>query len=186
MSEVFTAFSRNKFDEGKKILKKLYLRYFNNINDLETKRIIEYNLALAEYQTGNKEGAKKYITEIRNEIEKDRNYIELEKINYCRILNLYNETYKEEIDEEDYRWSYNYIAETYKLIGAYGEYAIAISNIYTLDKNYRKTLELLKEVIKLDDERVGYYSMELLREINDNSLHNEALELIKKANIKIS
>jgi tetratricopeptide (TPR) repeat protein len=188
MSEVFTAFSRNKFDEGKKILRKLHLRYFNNINDLETKRIIAYNLALAEYQVGNKEGAKKYISEIRNEVEKDANYIELEKINYCKILNIYNETHKDEMDEKDYRWTYNYIANYYKEIGAYEEYVMAISNIYILDKKFYKLLDFLTEVIKRNDEKVGYYSSELLKAIdeNDSSLHSKALKIINEANIKIS
>lgn len=188
MSKVFPSFSERGgkgFEKGKRILNKLYLQYFNSIDDLETKRLIAYNLALAEYQTDNKEGAKKIITEIKNEVEKDNEYIEAEKVNYGRILNLHNELYKSEMNEDELKGSYNKIAQVYKEVGAFEEYAVTIANIYTMDKQYNKTLELLKKVIELKDEKVSYYSMELLKEIKDNSLHNKALDLIKEANIEI-
>lgn len=191
VSKVFTEFSKKGgkgFEKGRNILRKLYFQYFNSLNDLETKRLIGYNLAFAEWQTDNKEGAKKVIAEIKNEIEKDDEYIELEKVNYCKVLNLYNETHKEEMEEKDYRSSYNYIANEYKKIGAYEEYVMAIANIYILDKKYYKLLDFLKEIIKRNEENVSYYSLELLKAIdeNDSSLHNKALEMINEANIKIS
>jgi tetratricopeptide (TPR) repeat protein len=187
MNEVFLGcFAKGNLGKGRKILNKLYLQYNNKINDTETRRLIIYNLAWVEYELDSFDRAKSLIKEIREVIESDGVYLSLDnKVNYFKVLNLYIEAFREEIDDEDYRWIYNYMAVTYENKKEYGEMAIALTNIYALDKEYSKIFDLLKFVVKLNNEKMSHYSQELLKEIKDSSLHNKGLELIKSKGIKI-
>jgi tetratricopeptide (TPR) repeat protein len=178
-------FPERKFHEASVILNRLYMKHYNRLNDVSTKFAILYHLAVAEYQLGNEENAKYYIEIIKEDVESSLWYVD-NKLRYCRILNIYNETHREDMTDEDYIESYYYIAECYESLKNYSEKAIALCNIYSFSKRYDKILELLKQIIELNEENVGYYSMELLKEIKDDSLHNVGLALINESNIKIS
>lgn len=178
-------FPEGKFEEASIILRRLYMKHYNKLNDVATKYAILYHLALAEYHNNDNESSKIFVSMIKEELETSFYYCD-NLLKYARVLNLYNETHKDSMTDEDYIESYYYIAECYETLNNYSERAIALCNIYRINKEYNKILDLIKQLIELNEENVGYYTMELLKDIKDNSLHNVGLELINKLNIKVS
>lgn len=178
-------FPEGRFNEASVILKKMYMKYYNKLNDTATKYAILYHLALAEYHNNNNEVSKIFIEMIKEELETSFYYTK-DLLRYARVLNLYNETHINEMSNKEYIESYYYIAECYETLNNYSERAVALCNIYRINKEYNKILDLIKQLIELNEENVRYYTMELLKDIKDNSLHNIGLKLINKSNIKIS
>lgn len=181
--KVFILFAQNKFKEGKKILNKLFLQYNNKLEKLETKRLLIQNLAWVEFQLDDLDNAKLHITMIRELVEQDLEYIMLNELHYCKLLNHYTLIYESEMDKDDYKEIQLYNANVYESIGAIGRQALALTNIYLMDKDYNSIVELLKGVHEKigQDEQEKYCIEEILKELKKYSIehYKEALNITK-------
>lgn len=169
--EVFGYFGRGDFKSGAKILRKLYLKEYNFLDDLETKRLILYNLFLAEYRCDNIDGAKKYINIIKKDMENDKEYISTYTDMYCNVLNCYIEFNKDEISEEE-RYRINQINYKYcKKVENYASMYVFNINMCFIDKDYNGIFESIKALHKMsiNDNSIKKVIEDVLNELKENS-----------------
>lgn len=190
IEKAFVSFGAEDWKGGLKVLRKLYFQYYNNINDLEIKRLIVFNMALAEHQIKAKsENAKKYIKLIKDEIENDDNfkeYRESHEVEYSRVLSIYLEIFIDNITPEEYKKVNIENARCYRSCNQMGDYYISLANAYSVDKNYIKILRLMRKTLTID-KKVSYSLKELLSCIDENSsLHKDGLAIIEKYNKMVS
>lgn len=185
--EVFGYFGRGDFKSGAKILRKLYLKEYNFLDDLETKRLILVNLSVAEYYSENLEGAKKYIKIIKKEVEENKNYIEDHTDMYCNILNYYIEFFENEITiEEQYeinKFNYKY----YKKIGSNIHMNVSLINMCFIDKNYDIIIESIKALHNIKDNSISTIIKEILKKLEGESkeYYNIAIEFLNQEELCI-
>lgn len=186
--EVFICFAKGKFEKAKKILDKLLLQYYNQLEELEIKRLLLHNLAWVEHHISDTEGAKRHITQIREEIEQNVEYIYNNKLKYSKLLNLYVEIYEEEIDQDQYIEIQIFNQSTYSEIGAIGEYVIAKVNVNFKLEEYDEIVESIKYLNdrKSKDNNYEYCIKEIMRELEKHSKvhYKEALNIIKIIHIE--
>jgi hypothetical protein len=179
--KVFILFAQNKFADGKKILNKLFLQYNDRIEKLETKRLLIQNLAWVEFQLKDLDNAKIHITMIRELVEQDLEYILLNELHYCKLLNHYTLIFETEMNKDEYKEIQLYNAGVYEKIGAIGRQTLALTNIYLMDKDYNSIVELLKGVHEKigQDEQEKYCIEEILKELKKYSIvhYKEALNI---------
>jgi hypothetical protein len=180
-NDVFEFFAQNQFQKGQTLLKKIYLSKYNQIEDLELKRKILHNLAWVEFKLNNIGSAKTYILTIRKEVETDLQYIYTHKLEYGKLLNLYAEIFKNEIGQEEYIEIQIFNAGTYEQISAVGRYALAMSNVYLVKREYSEIVNLIREVYVQEDEQEKYCIEEILSDLKKYSLehYKEALAITK-------
>lgn len=185
--EVFGYFGANDFKSGAKILRKLYLKEYNFLDDLETKRLILVNLSIAEYYSGNLEGAKKYIKIIKKEIEENKIYIENHTDMYCNILNYYIEFFENEITKEEQYEINKFNYEYYKKIGSDIHMNVSLINMCFIDKSYDIIIESIKALHNIKDNSISIILEEILKKLEGESekYYNIAIDFLNQEELCI-
>ncbi|MBD7912798.1 MULTISPECIES: hypothetical protein [Clostridium] len=178
INEVFQLFSQEKFQEGRILLHRMYLKYYNKITILHTKRILIHNLAWVEDELGEVDSAKIHIKMIRDEIENDIDYIYSNMLDYCLILNLYCEIFKDEISIDEYKEINIFIANYHHESGSIGREYISLTNVYKVDKRWDDILSLIKTLVEFNENE--YFINEILEELakNDMEAFNKGKKLL--------
>lgn len=99
-NEVFKCFERGDFKEGTRILSKISKR-MDESNSTEEYRMVYYNLAWVQEELGKLEEAKLNIQKIKSLIEKDVVYKENYLTNYFKVLMLYDELFKDNLNVDE-------------------------------------------------------------------------------------
>ncbi|WP_143314781.1 hypothetical protein [Clostridium sp. HBUAS56017] len=154
VNEVFKLFTQDKFQEGKMILKKIYLQSYSHIKSLRVRRLLIHNLAWVEDELGEVESSKIHIKMIKDELENDPDYIDKNISDYCLILNLYCEIFKDEININEYKEINLFISNYHHENGSLGREYVALANVYLIDKKWDNIISL---VLKLKKYNVNKY-----------------------------
>jgi tetratricopeptide (TPR) repeat protein len=185
VNEVFRLFTEKKFEEAQKLLYDMYLHNCNDIPNLSKKRLLIYNLAWVEDELGNNDSAKKYITEIKDEVEKDKNFISDNKLEYYLVLNLYLEIFKHSIDIEEYKEINTRIANFHRETGSLGRECVALANVHLADKRWNDVISL---ILKLKDHKINEYFIDrILESLAKNNIEafNKAKDLLNGGDINV-
>ena len=181
----------------KRELQKMFLKYYYKTNNIESKRLILHNLTVAEISLGTEEDiqlAKKNTEILLNDMNKvhfNRSHPAL----YCRVLNNYVETHKDELNYEELTKAYEYIydltkkSEVIENDSGYLSIKIAKFNLYL----HKKDLEVLNiiEEISIHNNNNTEYIETLTQMINDiknymPNYHEESKSIITKQHIIIA
>ncbi|NFT08731.1 hypothetical protein FDF26_17070, partial [Clostridium botulinum] len=145
-------FSARNEEKGKKILNRLYLQYYHSIENIDTKKIILYNLIYAERTTSNNEKSiQKWVKELKYDMDKDINYKYKKTGDYCDMLSYYcdcNLNISKEKLLQYYNFCYVYYKESYeneKTIENYIYMNNMNFNINKILKNFKKVLNVVKD-----------------------------------------
>ncbi|WP_252251185.1 hypothetical protein [Clostridium sp. VAP52] len=189
-------FSVKNEEKGKKILKRLYLQFYHTLNNIETKRLILYNLIYAERRTTNDEIIiQKWVRELKNDMDKVPNYKYEKTGDYCSMLSYYCDC-KLDISKEKllqyYNFCYVYYKESYeneKTIENYIYMNNMNFNINKILKNFKKVLNVVKDLHNI--ENISLKAKVVLEQIIedikilDNSLYKEAINIIENMSTNV-
>jgi hypothetical protein len=168
VNEVFKLFTEKKFKEAKDLLYEIYLNNYENLTNLSTKRLLIHNLAWAENCLGEISNAEQYILQIKSEIEDDPDYINNNMLDYCLILNLYCEIFKDEINIDEYKRINLFVSNYHHETGSLGRECIALANVYLVDSRWDDIISL---VLKLKKHNVNDYFIDgMLEALEKNNI----------------
>lgn len=146
-------YEENGLEKARDELKKLYLKEYYKLHDIEDKRLILYNLAVAEKDLKNFESVKLYSKILKDEMDKVPNYKTGDTgCLYARMLMNYTESHKSELSKEELKGYYEFcykVNEKYNDVKENGYLAklIAKFNLSLLNENFNTVLEVVKDVI---------------------------------------
>lgn len=178
VNEIFKLFTKGRFSDAKDVLHKLYLDNYKDIKDLAVKRLLIHNLAWVEQKLGEFKNAKMHTKILKQEIESDTNFIENNKFEYCLMLNLYCEVFKDEINTDEYKDINMYIANYHHENNSFGRECIALANVYKADNRWDDIILLIKSLVSYDES--DYFLTEILDELEINNIDafNEAKKFL--------
>ncbi|MBD7913478.1 hypothetical protein [Clostridium cibarium] len=168
VNEVFKLFKEKKFKEAKDLLYEIYLNNYENLIDLSIKRLLIHNLAWAENCLGEISNAEQYILQIKSEIEDDPDYINNNLFDYCLILNLYCEIFKDELSIDEYKEINLFVSNYHHENGSMGREYIALTNVYKVTQKWDDIISLLLNLKKHNANE--YFINEILRELEKNNI----------------
>lgn len=175
-------------------LKKMYLRYYNSLTDIEEKRLILHNLCVAEMQSENTsiELLQKYTEILLNDMDNIEGYKEDEdsSLKYCEVLNNYIECRKKYMDKNELIVLYkkcndiyeNYCGEQHCItkFSVQFNYNLIIGNLDTAFKIF--------ESVSIHSHDLQFKDMEnqILKEMKKENmdLYNKALKFKNTIKIK--
>ncbi|OSA95728.1 UNVERIFIED_ORG: hypothetical protein B2H93_04720 [Clostridium botulinum] len=181
-------FSNQNFDEGKAILYKYYLKYYTILNNFETKRLILYNLIVAERLTMNNDTAIcNYVTQLKNDMDCIKNYKYEFTGEYCNMLSYYCDCKSIKLKKDEllkhYRFSYEYYNTSYKEtkdIISYIHMKNMEFNIYKITKKFTKVLEVVEDLHKISHDIAKAVLKQILEDIKmlNVDLYKESVNII--------
>ena len=109
--EEFDDFDNKSYELGRDKLKKLYLKCYYKTENINIKWSILYRLIYVEQILDNKESVKMYTAILKKDMEKNAEYIKINKKKYIDLLSYYLPIYENDLDQEEviklYEFSYN-------------------------------------------------------------------------------
>jgi len=161
-----------KYELVEKKLKLIYMKRYINLNKIEEKRLIAYNLGWILAKQKKYDEAKFYLLELKNEMERDKIYIEEYKNKYYNLLMLYLEV-DQDITREEYYNTCKMLNEYYKKIGAKEQELITAYNIAVIEKNIFKINKILKYII--EHKNLHFARKEILSKIKIKEYKNNEI-----------
>ena len=176
------------FEDAKKALYRTYLKEYNNIITIVTKRNLLYRLIIAEENTTNNiETIKLFSKQLFDEMNNITNYKELFTEFYIDISNYYCSSHEQDLSKEEllkeYSFSYDYYKKIYEICNTedcYLKMMIAKFNIDRTNDNYEEMINIVMELYKEDDLKYQEVVIELLNKINktDCILYFKILKMV--------
>lgn len=183
-------FSARNEKKGKKILNKLYLQHYHSIKNIDTKKLILYNLIYAERSTTNNETViQKYVKELKCDMDKTPNYKNKKTGDYCDMLSYYCDC-NLDISKEDllkyYGFCYRYYKKLYKIDKKIQNFIYMNNmrfNISKIEKNFKKVLDVVKDLHNIEDVSIKAKVVleQILEDIKrlDDTLYKASMNIIK-------
>ncbi|MDS0528422.1 hypothetical protein NNC19_22290 [Clostridium sp. SHJSY1] len=173
-NDIFKLFTNGKFKEAKLLLNQLYLNNYDDIRSLYTRRLLIHNLAWVENKLGDINSSKKHIKMIKEELELDSNYINTNMLDYCLILNLYCELFKNEISLTEYKEINLFISNYHHQTGNIGRKSVSLANIFLIEKRWD---ELISLILSLKEQNIDEFFIDAILE----ELEKVNVDIFKKA-----
>lgn len=175
--DIYGIWDNISVEKARDELKKMYLRYYNVLTDIEEKKLILHNLCVAEMQSKDYsiESAQKYTEVLLADMDNTKGYKENEPCEYCKVLNNYIETHKNYISKNELIKLYELCNDIYSKnddCSIYGNLAkLSIEfNLNLIKNNFDTVLNIIEAVlIHIDD-------------INYNDMLNQFIDDIKAIN----
>jgi len=185
-------FCTGLFEQGRKILQKLYLKEYYTLDDMVTKRHILYRLIVAERLSdkGTEEAVCKYVKQLKKDMDNTPNYKEKYKGHYIDMMSYYSDCEFIEMSNEElmnyYDYSFNYYKQLYEIDNSVTIYIRMVNmqfNISKLQKNFEIILNIIENLHNIPDEKATSTLKQMLCDIEnmDKQLYNESLKIIKIA-----
>ena len=165
-------------------LKKLYMKLYNKLTDIEDKRLILYNLICAEYENGDLESVRLHSEQLKKDMDMV-NYKKDKPFLYANMLTYYIDSHP--------NLSYDKVLEINKFYyDLYKDYDDPSSdkyldclnskfNLYLFLGNFKAVLEVIKDMLYIQNNTTEYKSLykQMLDDIKnkDIDLYNEVQEL---------
>jgi tetratricopeptide (TPR) repeat protein len=186
-------FCMGLFDKGREILQKLYLKDYNYLDNIHTRRDLLYRLIVAERRSekGTEEAVKMYVKQLKYDMDNTPNYKEENLGEYLSMMSYYTDckgiilNNDELIEYYDCSYKYNKkIYEINKSTDSYIKMKIAKFNKARLQKNFSIVLELVKDIHNINDSKAISTLEQMLCDIKelDNKLYKKAFELVNTVN----
>jgi hypothetical protein len=116
----FALNNKESIKRGRKILYRLYLQDYYKMDNMETKRLILYNLIYAERKLGNEHAVAEYTIQLKKDMDNTLNYKNEYQDKYCDMLSYYCDCEYIKISKEEslkcYQYSYRYFKDIYNNI----------------------------------------------------------------------
>jgi hypothetical protein len=186
-NEVFDGcFKIGNFQKGRNILYKLYLKYYYILSDMETKRMILYNLVFSERMLKNEKAVAEFVQQLKKDMDNTLNYKKDNPNNYCNMLSYYcdcTEIVLNDVEKiEHYKFSYQYYQESYSIDRTLDTYIRMMNikfNISKLEKNFLKVLEIIKDIHNIKNDKAVSTLEQMLWDVEniDKELYKEALRI---------
>lgn len=168
--EIMPLMDAGKYELAERKLKLIYMERYNQLNKIEEKRLITYNLGWILAKQKRYDEAKFYLLELKNEMERDKFYIEEYENKYCNLLMLYIEVDRD-IPKEEYYNNCKMLNKYYKKIGAKEQELITAYNIAVIEKNIFKINKILKYII--EHKNLHFARKEILSKVKEKENKND-------------
>ena len=165
-------------------LKKLYMKLYNKLTDIEDKRLILYNLICAEYENGDLESVRLHSEQLKKDMDMV-NYKKDKPFLYANMLTYYIDSHS--------NLSYDKVLEINKFYydlykdydnpksDKYLDYLNSKFNLNLFLGNFKAVLEVIKDMLYIQNNTTEYKSLykQMLDDIKnkDIDLYNEVQEL---------
>ncbi|WP_252225272.1 MULTISPECIES: hypothetical protein [unclassified Clostridium] len=182
-------FELDNIKKGRDLLYKLYLKEYHMISDIEQKRLILYNLIVAEKLLKNNQAVKVYSEILKTDMDNVKNYNLLYTKQYCWMLSFFLDSHKEELSKNDLLNLYTFSYEYYKNIESDMDMLNAKFNIELINNNFNNVLEIIKNIHnKSNDKRYKSVLIQMLDDIKliNIVLYKKVLVLINNNNYIVS
>jgi hypothetical protein len=203
LEEVFDDWDNKGVEVARDKLKKMFMIEYPTLSreNIEEKRLILHNLAVAEIEVQRKNGlevyemesVKLYTSILKNEMDKIEGYKEGENAClYSRVLINYIESHKKDLTKEELIKNYELCYKIYEQIEDNNENGhlsalVAKFNLNMITENFTILLNIFEELIhNSDDSEYNKKLYELLEEVKQvNQLLYERISLLLKKNKKL-
>lgn len=188
--EVFPLFSKGRWKEGSRILKKLSFEMTDN-HSTEEKRLVYYNYAWVLHEISEKDLAKKYTIIIKDIIENDKEYMKTNEEKYYKVLNLYDQLLTDEIKKNDDDDEYELLTENQIKVKEklyMKSYLISKDNVNHLDQAFMAKADLYflkKDYLGVADLCDQIHSYRFYKMMNDEVIPNDMLDKLDETQKKI-
>jgi hypothetical protein len=196
LEDVFDIWDNKGVEYARDELKKMYLREYNMLTDIEDKRLILHNLAVAEMNSKIKsmESVKLYTKTLKEDMDKIPNYKEENGCLYARVLANYSESHKNELSKKELIEIYEFCYQVYERCddpkdNGYLSKIVAKFNLNLVKKNFNMILDIIKEML-IHNENSQYE--EILQQFTTNvkeediSVYQQILLMEQNYRTKIS
>lgn len=195
--DIFDTWDNEGVEFARDKLKKLYLSKYDNLIDIEEKRLILHNLTVAEIEIGYKnnmklyemETVKMYTTILKNDMDKVQNYKTGENAClYVRVLINYTECHKSELSKDELKKIYEYCYKVYEQYddtneNGYLNKLVAEFNLNLISENFNIVLKVLEDILHNNNAQYQEKFEELLNEVMEtNSFLYKRVLLLKQNN----
>lgn len=152
LEDVFFIWDNKGIEFARIELQRMYLQEYNQLTNIEEKRLILYNLAVVEKDLGNLESVKMYSKILKEDMDKIPNYKEENACLYARVLMNYSESNKKELTIKELKEMYEFCYDAYKIYddpneNGYLAQLISKFNLNLINKNYNTVLIVFKNVL---------------------------------------
>lgn len=162
--EIMPLMDAGKYELAERKLKLIYMERYNELNKIEEKRLIAYNLGWILAKQKRYGESKFYLLELKNEMERDKIYIEEYENKYCNLLMLYLEVDRD-ISKEEYCNTCEMLKEYYEKINAEEQVLIIICNLAIVKKDINKINKILKYIS--NNKKMNFVKKEILSKIKN-------------------
>jgi hypothetical protein len=177
-------FGRGEFKRGKEILRKLYFQYYPILDNFETRRMILYNYIVGERMDTNIESViKKYSEQLKNDMDNEPNYKEMNTKEYCMMLAYYCDTHKKELGDVELISIYTFSYEYYKKIGSEIDMLNAKFNLALIKRDFKIVFEIIKGIHNSNDKIYKAVLSQILNDIKNtsNEIYEQSLKIINNS-----
>ena len=197
LEDVFDIWDNKGVEFARDELKKMYLREYSMLTDIEDKRLILHNLAVAEKDSknGSMESVKQYTKILKEDMDKVPNYKTGETAClYARVIMNYAESNKNELSKEELKEIYEYCYKVYRKYddkneNGYLTKLISKFNLSLINENFNTVLSVFEDVLIHNNntqyaEALNGFENDIKNV--DEALYNQALLLKQNRQTKIS
>jgi hypothetical protein len=201
MEEIYHIWDFVSKEQARSMLKKLLLS--NKLNTIEQRRLVLHNLATISIQIEKDKElkdvdmsqAKHYSKALKDMLDSCPDYknTQANKEKYCKALNNYAVSYKDDITNEELIKIHQYCYDTYKDYDytqkdKYMEKLISEFNVNILKRLFNNVLMVVEDIM-IHNNTTEYYDTlkSFMKDIEnvDNSLYKKVLLLVEKQNKQI-
>jgi hypothetical protein len=185
----FALNTREAIQRGRNMLFRLYLQDYYKMDNMETKRLILYNLIYAERKLENEHAVAKYTIQLKKDMDNTLNYKKDYQDKYCDMLSYYCDCKYIEVSKEEilkyYKFAYKYFSEIYNNIDHSTDNYIRMINMkFNIAKNEKKffqVLDIIKDLHSETNKKVQSTLEQMLCDIKniDQQLYFKALTIIE-------
>jgi hypothetical protein len=195
MNEVYDAWDYVSKEKAELMLRKIYLKKFNKLKNIENRRLILHNLTTVIMKINKDINSARHFSKLLIDmLDNYPNYkdLQINKERYCRALNNYTECFKGELNEKELIKIYEFCYETYKDYTyknkeEYMEKIIAKFNLNLLNGNFILVIDSVKDVmIHNNNSQYEETLQSFMKDIEgkNNVLYRQALLLKQNKEIK--
>jgi tetratricopeptide (TPR) repeat protein len=198
IQEVYPVWDIEGVESARDLLKKMSLRDFNLLADIEEQRLLLHNLTTTELKTGKKEdleSARFHSKMLKELLENYPNYMDDQenRERYARALNNYVECYKENMAKEELVKIYEFCYNTYKDFNydcpsGYLEKIIAKFNLNLTTSKFNMVFECFQDILIHKDDSQYKEALEGFKKDlknTDELLYKQMLFIMKDKDIQI-
>lgn len=199
--DIFNIWDEKGVEFARNELQKMYLSEYYTLTDIEDKRLILHNLAVAEMEIGEEKGleayemnsVKQYTSILKKDMDDIKGYKEDNGCLYARVLANYAESNKKELPKDElieiYEFCY-YIYEKYDDTNENGCLAklVAQFNLNLVKGNFKTVFKIVEDMLHNKDlqyEKILQQFLKNIKEVNEG-LYNKLLLMKQEMQFKIS
>lgn len=190
--DIFKIWDTKGVEYAKIELQKLYFKSYNELKDIEDKRLILWNLIVACRELGDMESVKIYTEQLKKDMDNTPKYKTTDKNWYARMLTAYRDSHENELTKDELikinMFCYNaYRKYTNPDDGNYMNMLVTKFNLTLSLKQYDMVFEVIRIVLhtnKKQHDNILYQMIEDVRK-EDINLYKQVQLLIESQKLEV-